>query len=206
MVAALTVADRVGLHALTIRAVARQVGAPPMSLYTHFSNKDELIDLMYLEVVRHLYQDEANPTWQTEVMSVCRRIYSTFLEHPNWMPLLGRRVTPTDVPARERILSMMVADGITPEAGFGILTSAGLASTGLVIAQLTYMDDDGASTLTRRWQTLHEWTASVAHVPFTRQAVAERKTFQMRDVFERTLTALIRGFELTARDATLKKP
>jgi len=63
--AALAVVDRQGPQALTIRSVARQVGAPPMSLYTHFANKDELMDLMVSEIVRHLYRDNGNATWQS---------------------------------------------------------------------------------------------------------------------------------------------
>jgi AcrR family transcriptional regulator len=201
--AALAVADELGLHSLTIRAVARQVSAPPMSLYTHFSNKDELLDLMYSGIVRHLYQDEGNTTWQAELTAVCRRIYATFLEHPNWMPLLSRRATPIDVPLRERILSMMATDGIDPEFGFGILSSSSLATTGLVIAQLTYLDEAGQSSLSQRYQVLREAGASVVAAPLTRAAVSVKQEFHMREIFERTLTALVRGFEVMARDARI---
>jgi AcrR family transcriptional regulator len=52
--AALTIVDRAKVDGLTIRAVARQVGAPPMSLYSHFANKEQLLDLMYGELVRRM--------------------------------------------------------------------------------------------------------------------------------------------------------
>lgn len=196
--AALAVADRVGPQGLTIRALARQLGAPPMSLYTHFSNRDELIDLMYAEMVRHFFRDAGNLTWQEELMAVCRRIYTTFLEHPKWVPLLGRSATPIDVPLRERILSMMVEDGIPPEVGFGIISSSSLATTGLAIAQLTYLEEPSHSSLSERYRILRDGSTTA---PLTRQAVSAQPELAMREVFERTLTALVRGFEVTARQA-----
>jgi len=198
VVAALAVADRVGLHALTIRAVARQVGAAPMSLYTHFANKDELIDLMYSEMVRHLYEDGGNATWQAEIAAVCRRIYATLLEHPKWVPLLARSSTPIDVPVRERILTMMAADGITPDTGLGVLSSTGLATVGLVVAQLTYLDEMGQASLSQRYQVLREGSTTATTAPLTREAVRAMQELHMHDVFERTLAALIKGHEVTA--------
>ena len=50
--AALKVVDEVGVDGLTIRAVAGLVGAPPMSLYTHFDNKEGLLDFMNAEISR----------------------------------------------------------------------------------------------------------------------------------------------------------
>ena len=44
--AALQIADREGLDALTMRRVAQRLGAGTMSLYWHVRNKDELIELM----------------------------------------------------------------------------------------------------------------------------------------------------------------
>lgn len=201
MAAALAVADRVGPQGVTIRAVARQVGAPPMSLYTHFSNRDELIDLVYAEMVRHFFQDSGNPTWQGELMAVCRRIYTTFLEHPKWVPLLSRSATPVDVPLRERILAMMADDGIPPEVGFGIISSSSLATTGFAVAQLTYLEERSDSSLSERYRVLRDGSTITTMAPLTRQAVSVKQELPMREVFERTLTALVRGFELTARQA-----
>lgn len=56
--AALAVADQVGIDRLTIRAVAKLADVPTMSLYSHFSSKDELLDLMHAEVTQRLFSDE----------------------------------------------------------------------------------------------------------------------------------------------------
>ena len=42
-------------------------------------------------------------------------------------------------------------------------------------------------------------TATTA--PLTRQAVSAKQEFHMRDVFERTLAALVKGYEAIAREA-----
>ena len=200
--AALAVVDRVGASALTIRAVAREVGAPPMSLYSYFGNKDELLDLMYAEVVRHLYRDSGQQTWQDEIHQLCRGIYTTLLQHPNWTPLLARRAAPMDVPVRERLLAMMVADGMQAELAFGVLSSCALATTGLVIAQLTLRDPSGQSSLDRRYEALTEWSRTQAKdSPVTREALSRERPFDVADMFARTLAALVRGFEVLAREA-----
>src|ERR1700753_1666688 len=81
--AALVILDRSGVDGLTIRAVARQVGAPPMSLYSHFENKEQLLDLMYAEIVRRMYPDQGHGTWQSELFALCQHIRALLLEHPN---------------------------------------------------------------------------------------------------------------------------
>src|SRR5689334_14159989 len=132
--AALAIVDRAGIEGLTIRAVARQVGAPPMSLYSHFSNKEELLDLMYGEIVRRMYIDQGFPSWQEELFVLCKNVRSVLLEHPRWTQLLARPISPVAVPVRERLLSLMTRDGLTPEGAFTALSGALLSTTGFVLA------------------------------------------------------------------------
>jgi len=196
--AALAVVDRQGPQALTIRSVARQVGAPPMSLYTHFSNKDELMDLMVSEIVRHLYRDNGNTTWQTELEALCRRIYAVLLEHPNWTPLLSRAKPSSDAPVRERLLAMMVADGMRPEQAFSVFSSAVVSTAGLVVAEHTL---NGGAEQDRRYQNLKSWSEATNDNPITREAMASSSRFAMQEVFDVTLRSLVRGFEAIAREA-----
>ena len=203
MFAALAVVDRQGPEALTIRSVARQVGAPPMSLYTHFANKDELMDLMVGEIVRHLYRDNANATWQSELEAVCRRIYAVLLEHPHWTQLLSRPTPSSDAPVRERLLAMMVADGMRPELAFSVFSSAMVSTVGLVMAEHTL---NGQAQQERRYQNLKDWSAATTENPITREAMASSAQFVMQEVFDVTLRSLVRGFEAMARDASIESP
>jgi AcrR family transcriptional regulator len=200
---ALAVLDRVGAEALTIRAVARQVGAPPMSLYTHFPSKEALLELMVTEIVRHLCQDDGHSTWQTALEALCRRIYTALHDHPHWAPLLSRSMHQADVPLRERVLALMVADGMEAKQAFSVMTSAVLSTTGLVVAEHTLRASTGGSAVEKRYETLRRWSEDTTTSPITREALLARTDLLMRDVFDVTLRALVRGFESLAREARI---
>jgi AcrR family transcriptional regulator len=191
--AALAIVDSAGIEGLTIRAVARQVGAPPMSLYSHFANKEELLDLMYGEIVRRMYVDHGQPTWQEELFVLCRHIRAVLLEHPRWTPFLARPLKPVSVPVRERILSLMTDDGMTPEAAFTALSGAMLSTTGLVLTELALTSSQGTSDIQERYARVREWASTTETAPATRAATASRPQIDLDGVFIFTLRALIRG-------------
>ncbi len=89
--AALSLLDKRGVERFTVRALARVVDVPPMSLYTHFANKEELLDLMYTEVSLRIYADEQHPTWQTELFALSKRVLRTLGDHPRWIDLCHER-------------------------------------------------------------------------------------------------------------------
>jgi len=81
--AAIGLADDGGLAAVTIRAVARVVGAAPMSLYTYVPGKAELLDLMldaaYAAMPR---ADTSGRDWPERVRAVAEENRVMFAEHP----------------------------------------------------------------------------------------------------------------------------
>lgn len=200
MAAALAVADSSGLDGLTIRAVARFANVPTMSLYTHFTSKEELLDLMYSEIVLRLYADEEYPTWQAGLLVLCDRVRSTLTAHPHWVPLLSRSAMPLAIPLRERLLSMMAADGMTPAAAFAALSTTVLAAVGLVLVELALTRTDGPSSITQRFARLRDWTqgpACVGH-PTTRQALSAFEEFDLNRNFHLAMQTFVKGLELTA--------
>jgi TetR/AcrR family tetracycline transcriptional repressor len=196
--AALDVIDKVGVENLTIRAVAAAVGAPPMSLYTHFTNKEELLDLMYVELSRRLYPDSGQPTWQGEMSALARHIRSTLLEHRHWTPLLSRRVAVTSaVAVRERILTLMVESGLRADAALAGLSAVVLGTIGFVLAELRFREGDGGSAIDRRFERLksHFEEQPEGKEPTTRQAFVGTPSFAMEKSFEMMLETLILGLE-----------
>jgi len=200
--AALAIIDADGVDSLTIRSVAKLVGAPPMSLYTHFANKNELLDLMYAGVANRMYEDQGNVTWQKELDVLCHRIRKILSDHPNWTPLLARPAPPLAIKLRERVLQMMIAYGIPDAEAFSGFSGMALLAIGLTMVELSFTSADGRSTLKQRFDRLKEWatTASADEHPVTRATIAK-----VRDVFDEsfvfTVQAVISGFELrrTAR-------
>lgn len=81
--AAVGLADAGGLDTVTMRAVARAVGASPMALYTYVPGKAELLDLMldatYAAMPR---ADTAGQPWPRRVRAVAEENRHLFAEHP----------------------------------------------------------------------------------------------------------------------------
>jgi AcrR family transcriptional regulator len=82
---AIRIADAEGLDAVSIRRVAAEAGARPMSLYSHFSSKDELLASMAGEaIVGMLVQQPLSENWREAVAEIARRMYATLIGHP-WL-------------------------------------------------------------------------------------------------------------------------
>jgi TetR/AcrR family transcriptional regulator, tetracycline repressor protein len=197
----LDVVDSVGLDGLTIRAVAAKVGAPPMSLYTHFSNKDALLDLMCIEISQRLYCDSGHSTWQAEIFALAGHYRRTILSHPRWTTLLARPALPATVPARERILQLMVDDGLTPAGALQTFTAVIMVSLGLVLSELAFRPE-GQPTASPFAERFARWKEVLAHDeaadPATRAAFNATPRFEFDSVFELSVRTLIDGL---SRDA-----
>ena len=195
--AALSVTDSAGVKRLTIRAVADLLRAPPMSLYSHFANKNQLLDLMYAEIARRVYLYEAHPSWQDELLALARRIRGLLSAHPNWTTLLSRPVPPLEVTLREQVLRLMVADGLTPTDALMGLSGVALTSIGLMLIESTMNGPAKQSALVTRFARLKEWveTAAADEHRETRAALATVARFDFDYLFQFAIQSLITGLE-----------
>mgnify|MGYP001552552135 CR=1 FL=1 len=193
--AALAVADDMGVHALTVRAVARHADTPPMSLYSHFSNRAELLDLMRAEVARRLFADSNRETWQAEMLGLCHQIRHILLQHPNWIQLFSRRKPHAPGLESERVLLLMTGEGMSSHNAVAILASARLLSIGLTSIELTFRD-----SFTMRFDQVKRRTeeAFADYYPVTRAAFAEVPHLDLSENFDHAARAFIAGVEATA--------
>src|SRR5689334_25160820 len=82
--AAADLAQRSGLDAVTLRAVAREVRVSPMALYRHVATYDQLLDL----VIEELIAREPSATvrwpegWPERIRLVAEQIRSSVMRHP----------------------------------------------------------------------------------------------------------------------------
>ena len=90
--AAIAVADSDGLDAVSIRRVAADLGARPMSLYTHIASKDDLLDLMANDVIAEVLVPEPLPEhWRDALAGIARYSYTTYVAHPWVLEAFSRR-------------------------------------------------------------------------------------------------------------------
>ncbi|MEU8357189.1 TetR/AcrR family transcriptional regulator [Nonomuraea sp. NPDC048882] len=84
--AAIEIADREGLDAVSMRRIATQLGLATMSLYRFVSGKDALIDLM-VDAVHAVHGDNGGAApveagWRTRLEFAARREWGIYSRHP----------------------------------------------------------------------------------------------------------------------------
>jgi AcrR family transcriptional regulator len=114
---ALGIADAEGLDAVSIRRVAAQLGARPMSLYTHIASKDDLVALMLDEVSAELLVPGELPAdWREALRAIARQALDAYLAHPWMLSAFGRRppVGPNHLRRAEQSATAVAGLGIDP--------------------------------------------------------------------------------------------
>ena len=195
--AALALADRDGLSGVTVRALATFLEAPPMTLYSAFSSKNELLNLMYFEVAGRMFAGVDGQGWVEGLRLVGGTIRTMLSEHPNWAPLLSRAAPPLTSEPREQLLAQMRDGGLSPEQAFSALSSVILGSLGLMLVEFALREGSGESGYSDRLQALK---ASVDdegddQSVVTRQALKRLDRYQLGEIHQQSLEALLVGIQ-----------
>jgi AcrR family transcriptional regulator len=202
--AALRVADETGLDGLTIRAVAVEARTPPMSLYSHFAKKEELLDLMYEQVCQQIYPGTEDDNWQAALTRFCHNLRELLVAHPKWVPLMSRPAPVLSLPGRERLLQLMTQAGIPAEQSMSILSSAGMFGLGLVMVELSCRQGDVVSGLAKRYENLRACSEDAAFAeknPITRLALAQAPSLDLSENYRSMVEAFVAGLDQRARRA-----
>ncbi|TLW94986.1 TetR/AcrR family transcriptional regulator [Saccharomonospora piscinae] len=92
--AAIELADRDGLDAVSMRRVAEYLRTGPASLYRHIAHRDELVTAMVEHVTAAFdYPDPAGLDWRECMHVLARQDWTAFLTHP-WLLTATTTVTP----------------------------------------------------------------------------------------------------------------
>ena len=110
--AAIAVADAEGPEAISMRRIAREVGAGAMSLYWHVASKEELLDLMLDAIEAEIEVPEPTGDWRADLGAFAHRTRAALRQHQWAVEFIGTRPPsgPNDVRNLERLLSLL--DGI----------------------------------------------------------------------------------------------
>jgi AcrR family transcriptional regulator len=81
---ALKIADTDGFDELSMRRIARELGAGTMSLYHYVRNKEELLAVMWDVVMRELIvpDDDVSGNWREALSKLARATRRAFKSHP----------------------------------------------------------------------------------------------------------------------------
>jgi AcrR family transcriptional regulator len=115
--AAIALLDRDGLDALSMRALAEQLGTGAASLYWHVGSKDGLLDLVLDKLIGEVAIPDADPArWQEQVKEVARNQRAVSLRHPYVVRVSIGRIPMGQNAIRlsERTLAIMRAGGLPP--------------------------------------------------------------------------------------------
>jgi AcrR family transcriptional regulator len=88
--AAIALADREGLEAVSLRNVASALDAGPMRLYGHVDSKEALLQLM-VDAVHGELERPVGGDWRRALRSVARGLRAAAIRHPWFIGLLGGR-------------------------------------------------------------------------------------------------------------------
>lgn len=118
--AALALAERDGVDALSMHRVAEAVGVRTMSLYNHVRDKNALLDGMADRILGGLVLPEGSTgdAWEAELVGLAGALRTAAMAYPRSAPLLlTRRInTPAALPAVERALGALRRGGFDPTA------------------------------------------------------------------------------------------
>jgi AcrR family transcriptional regulator len=123
--AALAVVDRDGLPALTMRAVARELGVATMGLYRYVADRQALELMVVDHVFRSVDTSLPDAGWQERVRVLLDRTRAAVARHPALVPLVLRHRQAA--PGSLRLIEVMLS----------VLTEGGLDGTDRVLAQRT---------------------------------------------------------------------
>jgi AcrR family transcriptional regulator len=137
--AAVDVADRGGLDALTMRRLAHELGVEAMSLYHHVANKEAILDGVIdvvageiLEAVDRVDAPAPEDDWQTALRARILAAREVLLRHP-WAPhLLETRTTmnPAIVGYYDGVLGILRAGGFSYDLAHHALHALGSRALG----------------------------------------------------------------------------
>lgn len=136
--AAIAVADAEGPEAISMRRIAREVGAGVMSLYWYVASKEELLDLMLDAIEAEIEVPEPTGDWRADLGVFAHRTRAALRRHGWAVEFIGTRPPsgPNDVRNLERLLSLLDGIGVDDyQVVMGIFMTVATFVIGAVIRE-----------------------------------------------------------------------
>jgi AcrR family transcriptional regulator len=168
---ALEIADAEGLEALSMRRVAKELGAGTMSLYRYVPSKDDLIELMVDAVIGEFIPEEGDLSgdWRTDLRLVAHHTRRAMRRHP-W--IAGRPGGMTFGPNALQVAE--VALGAVD--GLGLTIDQMMSVTGMVTSYVNgFVQNELMAAEVRRRTGLTDEQLMLANAPYIRSIMETGK-------------------------------
>jgi AcrR family transcriptional regulator len=213
--AALAIADAEGLEAVSMRRVAKELGAGTMTLYHYVRTKDELLALMDDAIMGELLipGDDVPEDWREALTLIARRTRDAFVRHP-WVIDVVQGVQsfgPNSMRHIEQSAAAVAGTGVDPQAKFEIMSQVDEYVFGFVLRERTHgpFDPEERERWFARAAAFVQEQLETGDFPHTRalwphgdirEAWLELEASVSDDErFERGLARLLDGIELDIR-------
>jgi len=189
--AAITLIERDGPDALTMRRLGRRLGVEAMALYHHFASRDELVTAIADHLLARL--DDLPPA--DDWTQACRRFAVALRDlavgHPATFRLVG--LQPFDSPSAlrpvERLLQVLVGQGFSPARALAVYRAIVSYARGYALAEATGFTVDATHPSGRR----HLTALASDEFPILAGRAEELTGLAADDAYALGLDAMLRG-------------
>jgi len=161
--AAVVVADRAGIDALSMRRLAGDLGVAPMALYKHVADKEELLDGMLDVVLGEIDLPAPGSDWKSAVRKRILSARQALLRHPWASRVIETRTRPTPVALAyiDAMIGILRNGGFSPD-----LTHHALHALGSRLYGFTQdvFDDSGKGAGAQPSTTARDVAATYPHI------------------------------------------
>jgi AcrR family transcriptional regulator len=202
--AAIEVADREGLEALSMRRLASSLGTGTTSLYRYVRSKEELLTLMVDAVNAADLKSPPRGDWRATFTNLARAHRQQLLAHPWLVAEIASRpaIGPNTLRAADEILGIAIGMGVDPTTAGSVVATLLRFVRGAAADELAELDAQRRTGMTQE-----QWRQTIA--PYVRSVIDSGRFPSFTSVvksadptddeqFEFGLARLLDGFEQLA--------
>jgi AcrR family transcriptional regulator len=117
LLAAVALADTIGVEALTMRRLAQELHVVPMALHKHVSDKEDLLDGMVGVIIGEIDPPSTSSHWKTAIRARVLSARRALQRHMWARPAIESRTKPTPavLDYQESFAGMFLAGGLSPD-------------------------------------------------------------------------------------------
>ncbi|HEV2065679.1 MAG TPA: TetR/AcrR family transcriptional regulator C-terminal domain-containing protein [Thermomicrobiales bacterium] len=160
--AAIALADREGVDALSMRRLGAELGVQAMSLYNHVASKQDLLDGVAGRLLAGMeIPAPAEAGWEVGLRQVCRSYRRLAHDHPGLFPTVLARplASPEVLPPLEATLAFLRKAGLDAEAALDVFQACASFVGGFALGEINRREDPRSSPSMRRNER-DEWPAT----------------------------------------------